>query len=102
MHWIRPAPFETHAAMGAPRMVPTSLICVVVGMAACGDNAPRALRTISLDPGSPKLAAGIMLDVKASYVAADQTATEAGDVTWAVDDATVATVMPGTSGHATL
>ena len=90
--------------MGAPRIVLSS-ICALVGLAACGDNAPRALRTISLDPGSPKLAAGIMLDVKASYVAADQSAseaTEATDVTWAVDEATVATVMPGTGGHATL
>jgi hypothetical protein len=86
--------------VGAPRIVLIS-ICAI-GLAACGDNAVRIPRTISLDPGSPKLAAGIMLDVKASYVAADQTATEAADATWAVDDATVATVMPGTSGHATL
>src|SRR5690242_20015131 len=88
--------------MGAPRIVLTSLICVVVGLAACGDNAPRVLRTISLDPGSPKLAAGVTLDVKASYVAADQTATDATDVTWTVDDATIATVTPGDAGHATL
>src|SRR5262249_1312095 len=101
MHWILRACFETHAGMGAPRIVLIS-ICLALGLAACGDNAARVLRTISLDPGSPKLAAGIMLDVKSSYVAADQTATEAMDVTWAVDDATVATVMPGMGGHATL
>src|SRR5215831_8791184 len=88
--------------MPAPRIVLTSLISVVVGLAACGDNAPRILRTISLDPGSPKLAAGITLDVKASYVAADQTAIAATDVTFTVDDAAVATVTPGTDGHATL
>ena len=74
----------------------------MVGLAACGDNAPRILRTISLDPGSPKLAAGVTLDVKASYVAADQTPMDAPDVTFTVSDATVATVTPGTGGHATL
>lgn len=87
--------------MAAPRIVLIS-ISAVVGLAACGDNAGRVLGTISLDPGNPKLAAGITLDVKASYVAADQTTSEAADATWAVDDATVATVMPGTGGRATL
>src|ERR1051325_9494251 len=102
MSWIQRARFETHAGMRASRIVLTSLIGVMVGLVACGDNAPRILRTISLDPGSPKLAAGVTLDVKASYVAADQTPMDAPDVTFTVGDATVAPVTPGTAGRATL
>jgi uncharacterized protein YjdB len=74
----------------------------LAGLAACGGNGARVPIEIALEGGSPRLPAGIQLDVAAKYVTADLTATAATDVTWSMADAAVATVTPGAGGHATI
>lgn len=71
-------------------------------VAGCGDNAARTLTRIAIDPGAPKVPAGISIDLAATYVAADQTTLVADDVTWQVADTGIAKVTPEAGGHAKL
>jgi uncharacterized protein YjdB len=78
-----------------------SLVCLGL-VAGCGDNAARTLTRIAIDPGAPKVPAGIAIDLAATYVAADQSTSVADDVLWQVSDTGIAKVTPETGGHAKL
>jgi uncharacterized protein YjdB len=71
-------------------------------VAGCGDNAARTLTRIAIDPGAPKVPAGIAIDLAATYVAADLSTSVADDVIWQVADTGIAVVTPETGGHAKL
>jgi uncharacterized protein YjdB len=89
------------APMRSPRTILMSLVWLGL-VAACGDNASREVTRIAIDPGTPKVPAGITIDIAATYVAADQTTAVADDVIWQVADNAIAKVTPETGGHAKL
>jgi uncharacterized protein YjdB len=88
--------------MPSLRIVLISLVWFVAGLAACGDNAARTPKNLLIDPSSARIPAGITVDVTASYRSGDATTSAANDVTWSTADASIATVTPGTGGHATI
>jgi uncharacterized protein YjdB len=74
----------------------------LVGLVACGDNGANAPAKIQVTPSSVMLPVGDTSDVVASYLLEDGTLTPAADVTWTVDNASIAMVTPGADGHATI
>src|SRR5512143_1801451 len=81
-----------------------ALVCfVLAGLVACGDNGGgNTPKTITITPSDPMVAIGATTDVSASFVLSDGTYTPAADVTFTVDNASIATVTPGADGHATI